>query len=78
MYLTFAILIVTIVVFIWGRLRSDVTAVLALLALYLTGILTLPQTLAGFGDSTVVMIAALFVVGEGLSRSGITAWLSSR
>ena len=78
MYLTFAILIVTIVVFIWGRLRSDVTAVLALLALYLTGILTLPQTLAGFGDSTVVMIAALFVVGEGLSRSGVTAWLSSR
>lgn len=78
MYLTFAILAVTIALFVWGKLRSDVVALLALLALYLTGILSLSQTLEGFGNSSVIMIAALFVVGEGLSRSGVTAWLSSR
>jgi di/tricarboxylate transporter len=78
MYLTFAILAITIAMFIWGKLPSDLVALMALLALYLTGILNVQQTLAGFGDSTVIMIAALFVVGEGLSRSGVTAWLSSR
>ena len=78
MYLTFAVLGITIALFIWGKLRSDVVALLALLTLYLTGILTISETLSGFGNSTVIMIAALFVVGEGLSRSGVTAWLSSR
>ncbi len=78
MYLTFLILAITILLFVWGKLRSDVVALLALLALFLTGTLTLQQTLAGFGNSTVVLIAALFVVGEGLSRSGATAWLSGR
>ena len=32
------------------------------------------DALAGFGNPTVVMIAALFVVGEGLSQTGVTGW----
>jgi di/tricarboxylate transporter len=51
---------------------------LALLALYLAGVLDLSQALAGFADPTVIMIATLFVVGEGLSRTGVSAWLSER
>ncbi len=78
MLLTFAILAATVALFIWGRLRADIVALLALLALFLTGILTTAQSIAGFGDSTVILIAALFVVGEGLSQTGVTAWLSSR
>ena len=50
-------------------------AVLSLLALFLTGILTSQQALAGFADSTTLMVAALFIVGEGLARTGITARL---
>lgn len=46
-------------------------ALLAMLALPLTGILTLPETFAGFSDPNVILIAALFVVGEGLVRTGI-------
>lgn len=53
-------------------------ALLALLALYLTGIITTQQALAGFADSTVILVAALFVVGEGLSRTGVTAWLGQQ
>lgn len=75
MLLTFAILAVTILLFIFSKLRADVVALLSLLALFLSGILTSEQALAGFANSTVVMVAALFVVGEGLSRTGITAWL---
>ena len=75
MILTFVILTITIILFIWGGLRSDLVALLALLALYLSGTLTAEQALSGFSNSTVIMIAALFVVGEGLSRTGVTAWL---
>ena len=78
MILTFAILTVTIILFVWGRFRSDLVALISVLALYLTGILTVDQTLSGFSDSTVIMIAALFVVGEGLSRTGVTAWLGEK
>ena len=78
MVLTFVILIITIILFVWGRLRSDLVALLALIALFLSGILTAEQALAGFSNSTVIMIAALFVVGEGLSRTGVTAWLGQQ
>ena len=75
MLFTFAILAVTILLFVFSRLRADLVALLSMLALYLSGVLTTNQALAGFADSTTVMIAALFVVGEGLSRTGVTAWL---
>ena len=77
MILTFVILAITIALFIHGRLRSDLVALLSLLALFIGGILTTDQALAGFSDSTVILIAALFVVGEGLSRTGVTAWLGN-
>lgn len=77
-YLTFAILAITIILFISGRLRSDLVALMSVLALFLFGIITTQQALSGFGDSTVIMIAALFVVGEGLSRTGVTAWLGEK
>lgn len=49
----------------------DVVALLALVALPLCGVITVPEALAGFSDQNVVLIAALFIVGEGLVRTGI-------
>jgi di/tricarboxylate transporter len=46
----------------------------ASLALWATDILTLQQSLAGFGDPAVIFIAALFVVSAGLEVAGVTAW----
>jgi di/tricarboxylate transporter len=77
MIITFIILLITIALFIYGRPRADVVALISLLALVLTGILTAGQALTGFSDSTVLLIAALFVVSEGLSRTGVTAWLGN-
>lgn len=77
MLFTFLILAIAIALFIHGRLRSDLVALLSLMALFLGGIITTDQALAGFSDSTVILIAALFVVGEGLSRTGVTAWLGN-
>jgi di/tricarboxylate transporter len=67
-----ALLVAAIAMFAIGRPRMDVVATLMIVALPLTGILTVPETLAGFADPNVVLIAALFVVGEGLSRTGVT------
>ena len=74
MITTFIILGITIVLFVWGRWPPDVVALLSLLALALSGVIGTQDALSGFGNSTVVMIAALFVVGEGLSRTGVTGW----
>jgi di/tricarboxylate transporter len=76
--LTFLILGATIVLLVWGRLRAEVSALLMLLALLAANILDLDAALAGFSDPTVIMIAALYVVGEGLSRTGVTAWLGQK
>ena len=44
-----------------------------MLSLFLCGILNLSETLSGFSNPTVVMIASLFIIGEGLSQTGWTA-----
>lgn len=74
----FGVLLLTLILFIWGKLRADLVAVISMLSLFAGGILDTSQLLSGFGNSTVIMIAALFVVGEGLSRTGVTSWMSLR
>jgi di/tricarboxylate transporter len=78
MIITFVILTLTIALFIWGKYRADLVAVLALIALYLFGILDIEQALSGFSNPTVILLAALFVVGEGLTRSGLSGWMGGR
>jgi len=67
------ILTITIGLFIWGKFTPDIVALISMLSLFLTGILDLKETLSGFSNSTVIMIAALFIIGEGLSQTGWTA-----
>lgn len=73
MGLMLAILIITIALFIWGKFTPDIIALLSMLSLFLVGILDLKETLSGFSNPTVIMIAALFIIGEGLSQTGWTA-----
>jgi len=72
--LTFLVLGAVVVLFVWNRLPVEAVAVGAALALWATGVLSVNQAIAGFGDSTVVFIAALFVVSEGIDSTGVTAW----
>ena len=69
-----AIILVAVILFVWNRLPVVIVAMGVALALSATGLLTLDQALAGFGDPAVIFIAALFVVSAGLERSGVTAW----
>ena len=70
----FAIVGGIVVLFIWDRLPVIAVCIAAALALWATGILSLNQALAGFGDPAVIFIASLFVVSAGLEVSGVTAW----
>jgi di/tricarboxylate transporter len=71
MLIVFGVLALTIILFASDRLRLDVVALLALLALLLTGILTPAEALAGFSDPIVLIIAGLFIVGAGLFQTGV-------
>lgn len=72
------LLLLAVVLFVRNKPRVDVVALLMIVALPLTGVLTVPETLAGFSDPSVVVIAALFVIGEGLVRTGIAYQLGER
>lgn len=66
-----ALLAAAIVMFAVGKPRMDAVALLMLTALPLTGVLTMSEALAGFSDANIVLIAALFVIGDGLVRTGV-------
>ena len=72
--ITLLILVVAVVLFVWNRLPVGIVALGVTLSLWATGILTLDQAFAGFGSPTIVLIASLFVVAEGLDAAGITTW----
>ncbi len=73
--LVFVILAATVALFVSDRLRLDLVALMSLLSLLLTGILTPAQALAGFSDPLIIMIAGLFVVSTGLFQTGIASRL---
>ena len=72
--ITFAIVAVTVVLFVWNKIPVAVVALITPLALYFTGVLNAHETLAGLGDPVVVFIAGLFVVSAGLEATGVTTW----
>ena len=73
--LTFLIVAAIVVLFVWDRLPVVVVAMATALALWATGVLSLNQAFAGFGDPAVLFIASLFVVSAGLEATGVTAWI---
>ena len=73
--ISLAVLGVVVALFVWNRLPVELVAIGSALLLYFTGVLDLSQVLAGFADPAVVLIAALFVVSEGLDATGVTTWM---
>ena len=63
MLATLIILGLSVVFFVWGKVRSDIVALCALIALLIFQILTPAEALSGFSNSVVIMMAGLFIVG---------------
>ena len=66
-----ALLGAAIAMFAIDKPRLDAVALIMLVALPFTGVLTMGEALAGFSDPNIVLIAALFVLGDGLVRTGV-------
>ena len=68
------IIVTAVVLFVSNKLPVVVVAMAVGLSLWATGILSLPDALAGYGDPAVMFIATLFVVSAALEKTGVTAW----
>ena len=75
---TFAILGGTMALFIWGRLRYDLVAVLALLTSLAVGIVRPEDAFSGFSDDIVIIVASALVISAAIARSGIVESLLVR
>jgi di/tricarboxylate transporter len=73
--LVIGLLLACVGMFVVNKPRMDVVALLAIVVLPLCGLTTVPEALAGFSDPNIILIAALFVIGEGLVRTGIASKL---
>lgn len=77
----FILLAIAVVLFATGKVRMDAIALMVIVAFVLSGTLTLNEAFSGFSDPNVILIAALFIIGDGLVRTGVAtkmgAWLVS-
>lgn len=78
MIATLIILFVSVILFMTGKVRSDLVALCSLLALLLCQILTPEEGLSGFSNSTVIMMVGLFIVGGGIFQTGLAQMIGSK
>ena len=78
MLITIIILAISAIFFVSGKIRSDLVALCALVALLLCHILTPEEALSGFSSSVVIMMIGLFVVGGAIFQTGLAKIISSR
>ena len=75
-------LVAAVAMFVINRPRMDAVALLVIVIMPFTGVVTMNEALAGFADSSIILIGALFVIGEGLVRTGVARrlgdWLDAK
>ena len=69
--LAFAIIFAMMALFVWGRWRYDLVAVLALLAACVVGIVPPDKAFTGFSDDIVIIVGSALVVSAAVARSGV-------
>ena len=78
MLITLIILLISAALFVSGKVRSDLVAICALLALLLFQILSPSEGLAGFSNTTVIMMVGLFIVGGGIFQTGLAKMIGGQ
>ncbi len=72
----FAVLAATLSLFIWGRWRYDIVALMALLAVVLGSLIPAAKAFSGFGHPAVITVAAVLVISRAIQNSGLIGWLA--
>jgi di/tricarboxylate transporter len=75
--LVLTILAAAVLLFVTEKLRSDLVAMLVLLALALSGLLTPAEALSGFSHTAVITVIAVFIISEGLFQTGVAHTMGS-
>ena len=78
MIATLIILLISAILFVSGKVRSDLVAICALLALLLCQVLNPTEALSGFSNTTVIMMVGLFIVGGGIFQTGLAKMIGSK
>jgi di/tricarboxylate transporter len=73
-----AVILAALLLILSNRLRSDVIALLVLLVLGFTQVVTAEQALAGFSNPAIATIIGLFIISAGLENTGVIQWLAER
>ncbi len=71
----FAIVAGMMALFVWGRLRYDVVAGLALAAAIVAGVVPADRAFTGFADDIVIIVASALVVSAAVSRTGLVEYV---
>jgi di/tricarboxylate transporter len=69
--IAFGTLLIAFALFLWGRFRYDIVAMLALLAVVLTGLVPFDQAFSGFAHPAVITVAAVLILSRALQNAGI-------
>lgn len=72
------VIVATVIVLVFDLLRADLTAILVLALLPLTGIVTVQESFSGFSRSVVITIIGLFIITQALEDAGVVQWLAER
>ncbi len=73
-----AILVLTLVLFVWARYRHDVVAAIALGLCVLTGLVQAEDAFTGFSHPAVITVAAVLVISDALRRSGVVDMIAQQ
>jgi di/tricarboxylate transporter len=69
--LVLVLLAAAVAMFAMNRPRMDAVGLIMMTVLPFTGVISVNETIAGFSDSSIVLLGALFVIGDGLVRTGV-------
>lgn len=76
-WIVFGVLGLALVLFVWGKLRHDITAIICLLLLVITGIISAEEAFLGFAHPAVITVAMILIVSQGLQYSGLIELIGS-